>query len=478
MEHIKDKWLTVAVVLVLIGAMIFAAFFIFSNQNESENSEEWGTPIVDRSIHFPVDEGKHDEPSEAWQLFMKVKTPEGNLYFQISWGDSTTDPVNGTMDFAVTDKGNFTGKEFLERYEISRHFSYSEGYMNLKFSKYSTFMNMESVDNKSEYMLSGFISDDNVSYNMSLSLNSLKDPVAFTQARGDSLEFGTLYVENGTLYGYVLPRLNVSGSMSINGKEYEVTGRGFLMHYWGAVYTTIFEFLCGSTNNYDFFSITYYSSGGSSIVLEQLYVIHNDGYSIYSTFKGYSIGAYVRNSTYRNLTGETYSLYPTSYTIDPTDPYHHRSVARNWTISSSYDGLNITITPVIKYQFLENYMWSGAVYVKENDHISGFGFAVLNKKYRSSPYISKVWADKQEYDGKYALNIKCEVTDPIPLKSVTVYYTMDNETYHADMEWNERNRTWETQIGLFDPGTKISYHVVVIDLADSKVTSDEYIETL
>lgn len=470
----KEKQVAVAIFVVIF--LLLGAVLIFPQNNTTYNKNP--PKPLDRTIEFPRDEGKHNEPEEVWAILMNISTENGDFFVWVSWSTSYFDPINSTVIVSVIDSSNYTGKGFNSVSYKGSHFKYSENWSQLEFSYNGNSLNFMSEDNEtSNYTLSAISDIGNESYGMDIHFVSIKKPVLFTQNTGDSLRYGSLYFENGTIFGYIQPRFSISGSLVIGEKEWNIWGKAALLHYWGGSSVEIFEFLYAESEEKDILSLTYYAPGGERVVLEQLYVIYKGAYTLYSTVRGDTIGAYIENDTYRDLKGETYSLYPTSYLLDPTDPYHSRAYARNWTISSSYDRLKIEIYPMIKNQFVQGTSWAGATYAEENGHRTGWGFSVLNKRYVSSPYILHIESGKKNIDGKWYFNINASVSDSIPIKKVIVYYNSSEGDFFAPLEWNENAGVWTVTVGAFNSGDKITYRLVVIDSAGSKVSSGEFNET-
>jgi len=304
---------------------------------------------------------------------------------------------------------------------------------------------------------------------------AVKSPVIFAQYRDNSFFYGGLYLGNGTVFGYFQPRFAISGSFSLDGNELDATGTAALIHYWGGSSVEIFEFIYAQYKDMDILSLTYYSTGGENIVLEELYVIYSGSYSFYSTSEESSIGAYIENETYRSLAGQNYCLYPTSYLLDPTDPYNHRAYGCNWTISSTYDDFDIEIHPVVKQQFPSGVLWAGATSVKENGITKGWGFSVMNKRYNSDPYISQIYNDTYRINGKWYMSVTAIVDDTIPLEKVVLYYNTTDGSFFANMRLDEKTGIWKTEIGAFEEGN-MTYYVVAIDTAGNRDSSELFSE--
>ncbi len=459
----KEKEL--AAVLVATILLISGLAYMYSNQQNQFHNREPLKPL-DRSIVFPRDEGRHNEPTEEWITFINISTKVGNFFMSIVWAKSLFDPVNSTVLFEIIDPANITGKNFRTESYVGRNYEYYHNYSRLLFKKNGNIFYLSTLDNKTKnYTLMVDATIDSLKCGLNMEMSASKPPTLLAQKKGNTLTYGTLYVENGTLYGYFQPRFSLNGTINLGNNSYDLKGKAMLFHYWGGSATEIFELLYAQVRDKDVLSITYYKPGGDTIALEQLYIVYNSTYTIYSTSNGETIGAYIKNGTYKDLHGETYALYPTSYMFDPTDPYHGRVYARNWSISSSYDNLKIELHPILDNQFTSATTWIGAANIKENGKIVGWGFSALTKRYISAPYVDNIEA-YQKHEGKEEyLIVNATVSDGIPVEFIRVYYNTSAGEFFVNMEYDEDAGHWTAKIGPFNHGEKVEYRVYVKDLA-------------
>lgn len=455
----------VAVAFLIVALLLGMAVYTYST-NSQRFVREPPKPL-DRTIVFPRDEGAHDEPEEVWAIFMNISAQNKNFYIWISWSTSQMrDPTNSTVILSMLEKNK--SSKYMHSTYLSDDFLYSNTSLRLDFSKNENYFNFTSCG-AGRYRVDAFSHLDKKNFKLNINLDLIKKPVLFTQNNYD-LSFGELYFGNGTLFGYFLPRLAIDGTMDFKNESDIVEGSAGFIHYWGGGSVEIFESIFAQIADKDVFSLTYYNPGGDEIALEQVYVIYNNTYSIYSTYKGKTVGAVIcNNSIKKDLYHEKYTFSPLSYLPDPTDATHSRVYARNWTLSTTYNDIDLKIAPILRDQFAATVLWLGAVDVKSGDGHSGWGFSVLSKRYISNPNINNLDIKKNILDNNDYLTFNITTSDPIPLIGVIVKYNYSGENFTAEATRIQGN-LWSVTMGSFDKNSTIEYQIDVIDAAGNMVT--------
>ncbi len=466
----KDKDTRLSVVSIFLVIVVLLAAYVSYFNTKPSGGEGGGSLFPPYSISFPKDEGAHDEFSEMWMLVMNLSSEGNSFIFQVSWQYSNLDPDKVSIIFSVTDINNLTKTPFFSKAYTNQSFNYSRSYLNLEAPDVDGgCFDLKSTDNKTENYLLSVMPPSDSPWSIDALLSSERKPVLFTQNRGGTLLFGSLYVGDGTLFGYIQPNFDVVGNFRIGGEEFSARGSAMLLHFWGGAWSTIFDLIYSHQREDEVFALRYYSPGGNEVVLEQIYLIRNKDYILYSTFRNKTIGAIIEGKNLTSLEGNTYSFYPTSYVLDPRDPYSHRAFALNWSFYETYGKNNFTVHPYVKNQFIKSpRLWAGGTYSMTGGHFSGWGFSIYLKKYQSNPRITRI-------DFSQNNSIRVWVKDGIEMKNVIIQYNISNTTFGEKMRWNQDGSFWEFDLTGISSGENLqSYRIIATDLADHSFETKWY----
>jgi predicted secreted hydrolase len=216
----------VAMIVVVILILVPLALLL-SSQDSSDTP-----PEPEFKITFPRDEGQHNESTEFWKVDFLLKDQVGNKFdFNIDYYLHETGQQERIV--TVTDAGNISGREFFVRaYEGSLGIGYEK--LNLTFDSTSGSDTWNGVyTDPYEYSYEGQVFDSGQEvYYLDLGMTSVKDPLLLGDKGVVTLESGGNAL--GTIKGYLITRLDVTGTMRLSGTTYTVNGYAWMEHEWGA----------------------------------------------------------------------------------------------------------------------------------------------------------------------------------------------------------------------------------------------------
>lgn len=463
-HNIKTK--VIIVVLIIITGAI-GGWLLIGEINEGPGN----TQFIDRTVRFPDDEGKHNESTESWTVYLHLETESGDelgIYVNYVFNSQ-----GGTRTTRITDENSVTGQTYYYDEFTDENATSAFKMLDLNWRSGSeTDRLLRTGDNTSfvyDYHHEFNAGDDRLIW-FDGSLSAEKDPILFGSD-------GKLFLfEYGTLFGYFQSRLDVQGSIRLGyGDIQNVTGQGWIEHTWGALSISDFEIWNAQLDDsVDLYIARLFLPGTNTIGLEYIYYVYPDGR--YEVNKLGVDGNYTTilvngDNTNQMIDPVDYSLDILRYSIDPRDAMQRRCYGSEWQLTSNKRNLNITMVSTVPSQ-IGGVSWTGTfkIFDQASTIAEGRGYASMIHDYRSNPYLSNVGDNRAVLDTPHdPTTIRANATDSIPF-NVTLIYKIDggeNQTVVMTPSSWQLN-LWEGTIpGQPRVGTVVEYKVVVRNLADA-----------
>jgi predicted secreted hydrolase len=297
-------------------------------------------PPLDRPafapVTFPLDDSPHDSLTEWWYYTGHLFGPDGERYgfeFVIFQSVRGLNPVGYAAHFAITD------------HQTSR-FSYDE-----RVSIGSQIGKKDGVDlTVGDWRLQGANGDDQIDaampgYHLRVTTRSLK-PATLHNDIG-FISFGPA----GDSYYYSRTRLDVTGTLEVDGREVPVTGLAWMDHQWGDFIT--------AGGGWDWFAVQL--SDGSDLKIS---IVRDDEGDVVLTF-----GTYVSPiGETRHVTGESIGVDATGSWQSPRTGVVYPS---GWRIRVEDLEMNLVLDPVLLDQELVTDKSTGVIYWEGEVEIQG-----------------------------------------------------------------------------------------------------------
>ncbi|HEX5165488.1 MAG TPA: lipocalin family protein [Thermomicrobiales bacterium] len=288
-------------------------------------------------IDFPEDEAPHEMLTEWWYYTGHLFTADGTRYgfeYVIFQARRGAFPPYFAGHFAIT---NSAADEFTyaEKFGIDAALPTDAGF---------------SFD-LDGWTMRGALGEDALSatmdrYAIDLQLSSTKPP-AFHDGNG-YVEFGP----SGGSYYYSRTRIDVSGTLTVDGEPLPVTGEAWFDHQWG-------NFITVGAGGWDWFSVQL--DDGSDLTIS---LVRNDDGSLATAY-----GTVVApDGTQRNLTAADIAV-TTEATWTSSDT--GTTWPAGWTITLPNDGWTLTVTPTMADQELQTLASTDTIYWEGEVRIDG-----------------------------------------------------------------------------------------------------------
>jgi predicted secreted hydrolase len=437
--------------------------------------------FIDRSVHFPKDEGHHNEVLETWTLYLNLNYGSSVLGVSVEYGAQymTEDADHAFYkSIRITDTGNLTGTAFQYRM-VYGSINCSQDGLDLMYRYGDQWDRIYRSDDQAYVYRYKMDYDDATGkvLAMNCTLSAFKNPVLWGAE-------GKLFMMNyGTLYGYFQSRLVVDGTLAIrNGTAQSVTGMCWLVHNWGWLTNYNQEsFFLNFASSYDMMCSRFFVPGDENLGLMYVYNIFPDGrYELTKWTPNAPSYTVLVDSTgdYQQL-GATvnYTLDTLRYWLDDEDSTRTRCYGSLWHVTSLERSLDFRIEPTMVKQYLQgNWIGQCRMVGTINPNQNGMGYANLIHRYASDLTIVNISDNRNVLDVPGdPTKVRAQISDSIPVGNVTLKYRVNNGSENlvqmtGDLE--EANIWWGVIPGGHPLHTSIDYRVVAVDLAGKKVESD------
>ncbi len=429
--------------------MVFVSFAIIFSNPDSGNGPPPPPPF---EITLPKDEGQHNDSEEFWKLDLSLQNQFGNRFsINIDYYLRETAPQERIV--TITDEGNVSGEEFfLHIREGSLGIGYEK--LNLTFdSTYGTDTWTGDYTVPYQYTYEGQATDGvDEMYYLDLVMTAVKDHMLL----GDE---GTLLLSDsdgnalGTIKGYMITRLSVTGTFRYSGETHSVTGDAWYEHEWGATSLHNMEELrLHLSTASELFLMRYFDPQNEQIIKELVYYSKPDGEVI-------------------ELGPGDYELEYLRYWIDPRfQPASIRCFPSEWRYSYSSANTDITFHTSVANQ-MEKYHWEGSVPISgtiDGISASGRGFALLNHPYFSQPNVLGFVRDDSV---NTAPILTVNIENSIPMDNATVFYQVNGGIWESVAMTHEGGNVWKAELSISSGNVKA--YVDAYDLAGKKITSEQ-----
>lgn len=294
------------------------------------------TPEI-QPIRFPEDEAPHDMLTEWWYYTGHLYTNEGRRYgfelvfFQAIRGEF---PPYYAAHFAITDSA-------AERFEYSER----AGLNAVHPTEQGFDLRLD------DWRIAGALGEDHLvaamdSFAIDLSLSSTRPPVLH-----GSIGYVDLGPAGGSYY-YSRTRMNVNGSLVVEGEPVAVAGEAWFDHQWG-------NFIAVGAGGWDWFSAQLDNGDDLTISL-----VHDDDRTVVTSY-----GTLVRED------GEVVDLPSASIEVTVTDtwtsPHTVATYPARWTIALPDQQIVLDLIPSMSDQELRTTASTGVIYWEGEVEISG-----------------------------------------------------------------------------------------------------------
>ncbi len=441
----EPKGRRVILAIMIVAAMILVPIaLLLSSQQQNETPPEPEFEIV-----FPRDEGEHNESLEFWKVDFLLKDSLGNHFdFNIDYYIYETGPQERVFTF--TDQGNVSGRDFFARVHQG---TLSVGYEKLDLSFDSSFGTDTWVGEYTipyQYSYEGQVLDSGSElYYLDLEMASVKNPLLLGDDGVFTLESGGNTL--GTIKGYLITRLDVTGTMRLSGSTYTVNGYAWMEHEWGAWTVQDMEELrlqLGTAS--EIFLVRFFDTQVGQPIKQLAY---------YS-----SPGGQVTEIAADELTLANLRYWVDSRFVPSTE----RCLPSEWDFDSNLVSTHISLYSSVSDQIEKH--WEGSVVISGTIggiSSSGRGFAIMNHPYLSTPTIVRFYNDDSIPSDLYV-----NISNGISMGNVTAHYQVNGGSWKSVPMALHSGDLWKVHISVVIDDEVIAY-VEAYDLAGNKVTSQQ-----
>lgn len=451
MSNIPEKKKEIIIVLLVAVLIISTAVIFYSRSSDPEDN---GLNGVDRTVRFPEDEGRHNEPFESWEVSLSLDSENGNykLFMRVVEADFQ----EGTrLEYMLVDEDEVSGERYYTHKTNEGSLSAEMDMMDMNFWDDVTETSLYSTDEFVYTIESDLISG----IKLDLEMQDTKEPTLIG-------EDGKLYHTNmGTIFGYYQSHLEIEGNVELpDGSIESVNGEGWLEHLW----TGETKGLNSETwkikldNSVDLFISNLYDPQSEEHYPNDLFmsavnkIDHSGDLTVYHL-------------------GDDVNLENTDYKIIPADVTEERCWSYGWNLKS--DDFDLTITPAQENQ-LHSFDWLGFSHVEgtyQDRYVEGYALTELNYRYHSVPQFEDIWDTYSDDSPRSAVKVYTNITyiPPISIEEIQLNYRIDGG------EWIQRvmesdDGSWSATIPGQLPDTEVEYKLVMTDEAGKVVESEIY----
>ncbi len=308
-------------------------------------------PADPQPVVFPRDEAAHDRLTEWWYYTGHLQTADNRHYgfefvvFRAERGDF---PVSWASHFALTDEtGNRFGYE--QRSEIGPQVDVStETGFDLRIHG-STDTGL--IDASAQpWEMAGLNGSDG----MSAQTTNFGLDLTMTDTRPKPiLHFGQGWVDFGSAgssYYYSRPRMTASGTLTVSGQSFEVSGDAWFDHQWG-------DFIAVGGGGWDWFAVNL--DDGTDLTISRVRAADGTYPLIYGTLVG-------ADGSVTHLERDQFTLTANSTW---TSPQTGAQYPMEWTIELPAQQLQIKLQPTVLDQELDTRLTTGVVYWEGSQNV-------------------------------------------------------------------------------------------------------------
>lgn len=473
----KNTLLALFVTVIILAAI--GSWFVYDGGDGEPNIVNF----IDRSIYFPRDEGKHNDTSETWSIYMNLVTENGHeIGLFTAYNFIGNESIRTTR---ITDNDGVSGDTYYYNTSYAGEITAAYNELNIAWNSISETDRWKSTNTSALY-----------SYEYHHESDLFGEPLLWLDSTLSSNKMPTLWgsegkiflYDYGTIFGYFQSRLDVQGSVRIGTGDLEsFEGEAWIEHTWGYLSMSDIETLnLQLDDSTEVYLARLYIPGTNDIGLEYLYYIYPNGtYDVNKLGEGGNYSTIYVNEDYAGIMQKPtmYSVETTRFWIDPRDALQRRCYASEWRFYSESKGMDILVKTSIPNQLAEA-SWTGTldIFDRETGQAAGKGFATLVHDYKSLLSINSVTDNREVLDTPHdPTTVRANVTDGIPLANITLIYSIDGgENISVPMVQSSADPYfWEASIpGQPYVGTVVEYRVLVYNLADVMDESDTYSYTV
>lgn len=292
-------------------------------------------------ITFPEDDGPHPAIIEWWYYTGHLFTEAGERYgfeFVVFKGEQNGAVAGYVSHFAITDneRGTFHYDQRLALAGGDATHSPTEAGFDLRVGDWRMW-----GSNGNDRLVASMSN-----YAVALTLEPKKPAV---------LHDGDGYIPYGAdeyTYYYSRTRLNVMGTLRIDGESLPVTGEAWMDHQWG-------NFTTFNTSGWHWYA--FQLSDGTDVMLYVVPAFDNRP----AVFDGSVVGP---DGDVRSLGADDFTITPTGFWTSPATGIEYPS---GWSIEIPGEDLALTVTPTILDQEIDSTVTTGVIYWEGEVEIDG-----------------------------------------------------------------------------------------------------------
>ncbi|GEM_PF-6869054 len=449
--NLKKNIIPVAVILLLVAVTVVAAFLYHPPADNK--------PYVFSGISFPEDEGMHSDVGESWTIYLRFKTENGGSYYFTStyyYQDLKTFGINSGRDAMLVNL--ITGEKINQHLDNGTSLTGTEDRLALLFqyrNDYDGFSFYDTLKKNNGTVLYDYHTEiydrEDLRVKADIRMHDLLGkPVIPTSD-------GRIYIPGqATFYGYFQPRIQVSGEITVDGKNMTITdGTGVINHFWGAYSAAIVgdEFIVDIPTGYTVIAAKYVYAGNGTEAISAMVVVNPDG-------------------TYDIIDRPTINITPMKYFLAPYDIMEQITWAYQWQLETPEHGMNMTITGVVIDQ-MPYYNWEGTCYANgtfDSKNYETVAFAEITHHYVSQINIDQVQLTQNTEVPTGDMRVSCEVNHTLPLKSILLWYNTSRDgnwtSVPMTVKYADYPNFWEAYIPGQKLQTTVNYYIEVVDAAN------------
>ena len=309
-----------------------------------------GRPADPQPVVLPRDEAAHDRLTEWWYYTGHLQTADGRRFgfeFVVFRAERGSFPVSWASHLALTDE---SGGRFYydQRSEIGPQVDQTpadgfdlaiRGTSDSGLPSYFSAWEMSGLGGLDRLHASG------AAFAIDLSLWANRSQPVLHDGDG-WIDFGAA----GSSYYYSWPRMSVSGTLTMNEQQSEVTGEAWFDHQWG-------DFIAVGGGGWDWFAVNL--EDGTDLTLSLIRAADGTYPLVYGTLVA-------PDGSVRHLPRDEFTVTPTGTWMSP---HTGATYPAGWQIAIPSEQLAITLTPTVADQELDTRATTGVVYWEGSQHV-------------------------------------------------------------------------------------------------------------
>ena len=308
-------------------------------------------PADPQPISLPADDAPHHRLTEWWYYTGHLRDATGGRYgfeFVIFRAERGGLPVSWASHLAVTDEGGNTFS-YAQRTWIGPGVDTSpaDGFRLALPAPAGSFWAMTGANGHDALSARAAAAESSSrsGFGFALRLKATK-PAAFHDTDG-WIDFGPA----GGSYYYSRTAMDAHGTLSVGGKQLDVTGTAWFDHQWG-------DFIAVGGGGWDWFAVNL--DDGTDITLSLVRNADGSYPLVYGTLVDARVGT-------RHLTRDAFKVDVTDHWTSPTTGAAYPA---GWTITIPGEGLVIDLHPTVADQELDTRASTGVVYWEGSQVVS------------------------------------------------------------------------------------------------------------